>query len=237
MVEEDGEDGEGADGKEFGLPVLAEEAPKRLDWAGAVLVTIGLTLVIAAISQTEHALTLAAVLVRVAAPLVAGLALLAGFVLVERRTTAPLVPLGQFRAPGQLPANLVGLVLPVGLGAALFLATLHLQRVQGLGPLATGTAYLALAVPCIAASPLASRLATRLGRGTTAVAGLLLQAAGLLLLTRISPDSGLAGVLTGFVLVGLGAPMAFVPSTARNGQPHQRPGPRLWPVQHQPATG
>jgi predicted MFS family arabinose efflux permease len=192
----------------------AQEAPKRLDWAGALLVTGGLTLVIAGISQTEHAHTLSAAMVRVAAPLVAGAALIAGFVLVERRTSAPLVPLQQFRRPGQLPANLVGLVLPVGLGAALFLATLHLQRVKGLGPLATGTAYLALAVPCIAASPLASRLATRLSRRTTTVTGLLLQVAGLLILTRISADSGLAGVLFGLVLIGLGAPIAFVPTTA-----------------------
>jgi MFS family permease len=192
----------------------AEAAPKQLDWAGAVLVTGGLTLVIAGISQTEHAHTLPAVLARVAAPLVVGCVLLAGFVLVERRACVPLVPLRQFRAPGQLPANLVGLVLPVGLGAVLFLATLYLQRVQGLGPLATGTVYLALAVPCIAASPIASRLATRLGRRTTAVAGLLLQVAGLLILTRISVDSSLIGVITGFVLIGLGAPIAFVPTTA-----------------------
>ena len=192
----------------------AAQAPKRLDWAGAVLVTGGLSLVIGGISQTEQAHALPALMARVAAPLVLGLVLLVGFVLVERRTIAPLVPLGQFRAPGQVRANLVGLVLPVGLGAALFLATLYLQRVQGLGPLATGTAYLALAVPCIAASPLAAQLATRLGRRSTAVAGLLLQVAGLIVLTRISAGGSLAIVLTGFVLIGLGAPIAFVPTTA-----------------------
>jgi predicted MFS family arabinose efflux permease len=102
----------------------------------------------------------------------------------------------------------------VGLGAALFLATLYLQQVHGLGPMATGTAYLALAIPCIAASPLASRIAGRLGRRITAVAGLLLQVVGLLVLTRISVDGSLVLVLTGFVLIGLGAPIAFVPTTA-----------------------
>jgi MFS family permease len=192
----------------------AEGARKRPDWAGAGLVTGGLTLVIAGISQTEHVHTLPAVMVRVAGPLAVGCGLIAGFLLVERRAPAPLVPLEQLRAPGRWPAYVVGLVLPVGLGAALFLATLYLQRVRGLGPLATGTAYLALAVPCIAASPLGSRLATRLGRRTTAVMGLLLQIGGLLVLARISANSGLAGVITGFVLIGLGAPIAFVPTTA-----------------------
>jgi MFS family permease len=192
----------------------AEKASKQLDWAGALLVTGGLTLIIGGISQVEHATSFPAGIVRVAAPLAIGCVLLTGFVLAERRAVAPLVPRGQFGADGQLAANLVGLVLPVGLGAALFLATLYLQRVQGLGPMTTGAVYLALAVPCIAASPLASHLATRVGRQITAMAGLLLQVAGLLILTRLSLDSGLAGVLTGFVLIGLGAPMAFVPTTA-----------------------
>jgi EmrB/QacA subfamily drug resistance transporter len=191
-----------------------DDASDQLDWVGAVLVTAGLSLVIAAISQAEQAHGLAGLLARVAAPLLLGAVLLAAFVLVERRTRAPLVPLRQSRMPGELSANLVGLVLPVGLGAALFLATLHLQRVQGLGPLVTGAAYLALAVPCIAASPLASRLATRMGRPVTASVGLLLQVAGLVVLARMGVDSSLATVLVGFVLVGLGAPTAFVPTTA-----------------------
>lgn len=104
-----------------------------------------------------------------------GLTLLSAFVVVEHQTAAPLVRLEQLRAPGLLSANLVGLVLPVGLGAGLFLGTFYLQQVVGLDPLLTGLAYLALAVPCIIASPLASRLTLRLGRGATAAAGLLLQ--------------------------------------------------------------
>ena len=93
--------------------------------------------------------------------------------------------------------------------------TLYLQLVVGLNPLYTGLAYLALALPCIIASPLASRLTLRLGRRATATAGLLLQAAGLLLLARVTATTGnLANVLPGFVLIGLGAPTAFVPTTA-----------------------
>jgi MFS family permease len=139
----------------------------------------------------------------------------AAFVVLERRTPAPLVPFDQLRAPGLLSVNLVGLVLPVGLGTGLFLGTLYLQLVVGLTPLYTGLAYLALALPCIIASPLASRLTLRLGRRATATAGLLLQAAGLLLLARVTATTGnLANVLPGFVLIGLGAPTAFVPTTA-----------------------
>ena len=193
----------------------AAERPRRLDWIGAVLVTAGLAAIIAGITQAEHTHTGGALLGRVVAPVVLGLTLLSVFVVVERQTAAPLVRLEQLRAPGLLSANLVGLVLPVGLGAGLFLGTFYLQQVVGLDPLLTGLAYLALAVPCIIASPLASRLTLRLGRGATATAGLLLQTAGLILLARVTATTGtLANVLPGLVLIGLGAPTAFVPTTA-----------------------
>jgi MFS family permease len=90
--------------------VVAESATKGapdLDWAGAVLVTCGLTLVIAGISQAEHAHAQAAALAGVAAPLVPGVVLLIAFVVVEHRASAPLVPFDRLRAPGQLSANLV----------------------------------------------------------------------------------------------------------------------------------
>jgi EmrB/QacA subfamily drug resistance transporter len=192
----------------------AEDRPRRLDWGGAVLVTSGLALTIGAMTQAEYADTPSSVLLRVIAPVALGLGLLGAFVVVESRAADPLIPLGQLRAPGLAAANLVGLALPVALGAALFLATLYLQRVSGLNPMITGIVYLALAGPCIAASPLASRLVARLNRRATAVTGLVLQAAGLLLLSQVGPDGNLTAVLGGFVLIGLGAPIAFVPTTA-----------------------
>src|SRR5918993_4072730 len=114
-----------------------------------------------------------------------------------------------------LPADLAAATLPVGLGALLFLGTLHLQRVLGFTALETGLAYLLLSLPVVAASPAASFLAGRYGRRPVAAGGLLLQAAGLLLLLGAGPDDGfLTGVAPGFVLVGGGAPIAWVPLTA-----------------------
>jgi MFS family permease len=117
----------------------------------------------------------------------APVALLAAFVVVERRSPAPLVPSSIFRVPGLVAADLAAATLPVGLGALLFVGTLHLQQVLGYTALRTGLAYLALSLPVVAASPAAACLVTRLGRRSVAVAGLLLQAAGLLLLLRITP--------------------------------------------------
>ncbi|HEV2892273.1 MAG TPA: MFS transporter, partial [Actinomycetota bacterium] len=118
------------------------------------------------------------------------------------------------RRPGVLPADLAAATLPVGLGALLFLGTLHLQRVLGFTALETGLAYLMLSLPVVAASPAASVVAGRYGRRPVAAGGLLLQAAGLLLLLGAGPDDGfLTGIAPGFVLVGAGAPIAWVPLT------------------------
>lgn len=190
-------------------------APRRLDVPGAVLITAGLALVIFAMVQTEHLGAHSDAVVRILPPLAAGVLLLCAFVAVERRARAPLVPPRILRTPGFLSTNVVGATLPVGLGALLFLATLYLQRVLEFTPLLTGFAYLALALPVVAASPAAAWLVTRLGRRPVAILGLLLQAVGLALLARIPPDGAfLVDVLPGFILVGLGAPIAFIPTTA-----------------------
>lgn len=173
------------------LPESSDRAaPRRLDLPGAVLATAGLASLVFAIVQADaHGTQAGGVAQRVLPPLAAAALLLAAFVAAERRARALLVPAAVLRTPGLVPANLVGGVLPVGLGALLFLATLYLQGVLGFNPLQTGLAYLALAQPVIAASPLASWLLARYGRRAVAAAGLLLQAGGLALLTRSPPTA------------------------------------------------
>jgi EmrB/QacA subfamily drug resistance transporter len=190
-------------------------SPRRLDFPGAVLVTTGLALVIYALVQVERLAAGSAGPELVLLPLGLAMALLAGFVARQHRTPAPLVPLRALRARGLVAANLTGAALPAGLGALLFIATLYLQTVLDFTPLTTGLAYLAVALPVVAASPAASWLVPRLGVRAVAVLGFALQAAGLLLLVRVPTDGSFAtDVLPAFVLVGLGAPIAFVPTTS-----------------------
>jgi EmrB/QacA subfamily drug resistance transporter len=197
------------------FPALAESrddtAPRQADLAGAATVTAGLTLLILAITQTERR--------GPGSPLVLGLlaaavALLAGFVAIERRVRHPLADLGILRSRGIAAANLAGLALPIGLGAVLFVGTLYLQQVRGYSALATGLIYLAVAVPVMLGSPIAARLVDRFGRRPVAIAGFLIQGAGLALLVAVPAEGGLGLVLAGFALVGLAAPIAFVPITS-----------------------
>ena len=219
--------------------VVGRDGAARLDVTGAVLVTTGLALLIAAVTSSEQLAatyidatagrTLSTIMLRLAAPLLLAAALLVGFVVVERRldqrAAAPLVPLSALRTPGLIAADVTAAALPVGLGALLFLGTQFLQQVLGFTPWHTAMAYLTLALPTVAASPVAAALLRRLARRRVAVGGLLLQAAGLLWLcftmtvTASAPSGGLtsrtfiAGVLPAFLLVGAGAPIAFVPVT------------------------
>ena len=117
-------------------------------------------------------------------------------------------------APGRAAALLARAALPVGLGAVLFLGTLHLQRGLGLGAQQTGLAYLAVALPVVAASPAAARLADRYGRRTVAVAGLLLQPAGLLLLARAPAGASPSTCCPPSCSSAPAPPLAFVPVTA-----------------------
>lgn len=198
----------------------AEATTRRLDVPGAVTGTAGLASLILAITQLEplargHAGVLGAGPASVLLPLAVGAALLASFVVIERRAPNPLLPARVFRGPGVVRANIAAVGLPVGLGAMMFIATQYLQQIRGYTPWQTGLTYLALALAVVAASPVAARLTTHLGRRRTAALGFTLQAAGLLLLTTTTTDSSIwTTVIPAFALTGAGAPIAYIPVTA-----------------------
>jgi EmrB/QacA subfamily drug resistance transporter len=194
------------------------KAQRHLDLPGAVTVTGGLAALILALTQLEPMLRDAPTVLGGAIgfwlPLVAGLLLLALFVVVESRTAHPLISLRLLRTPGIIRANIAAAGLPVGLGAMMFIATQYLQAIRGLTPWETGLTYLALALPVTAFSPVAARVLARLGRRRTAALGFGLQAAGLLLFVTAGPDSNLlATVLPAFAITGAGAPLAYIPVT------------------------
>ena len=112
-----------------------EEAPRRIDYLGAVLVSLGLAgPVFALIEQPTYGWSDPLVFV----PLVAGLALLALFVWHERRTDHPMLPLSLFRSRNFAIGNLATLLIYGGLGAATFFVTIFLQQVAGYSPIAAG---------------------------------------------------------------------------------------------------
>jgi EmrB/QacA subfamily drug resistance transporter len=184
---------------------------RSYDLAGAVTVTGGLMALVYAIVDAQSAgWTSAKTLGFFALAVV----LLAGFVAVELRTTAPLVRLSIFRIRSLLTANITMFLAMSGMFAMFFFNTLYIQEVLGYGPLKAGLAFLPFTAGVMISAGLASQLAPRLGVRRVAAAGMLLAAAGLALLTQLPVHGSYAtNVLPSILLSSLGMGAVFMPLT------------------------
>jgi Na+/melibiose symporter-like transporter len=139
--------------------------------------------------------------------------LLGSFLVIEARTSAPLVPLSLFRRRNLSTANVVGVLWAAAMFAWFFLSALYLQLVLGYSPLQVGLAFLpANLIMAVLSLGLSAKLVMRFGIRAPLATGLLLAAAGLALFARAPADgSFVVDVLPNMILLGLGAGMAFNP--------------------------
>ena len=178
-------------------------ATGRMDLPGAVLGALALAGLTLGLSETSWLLA------------IAGAALLVAFVVVERRTTQPLVPMALFRSRVFSGTNVVTLLLYGALGVVFFLLGLVLQGPLGYTPLQAGVATVPITLAMLFLSSRAGALAERIGPRVPMTVGPLLVAAAMLLLTRIEPDSSyVTDVLPGIVVFGLGLALTVAPLTA-----------------------
>ena len=183
------------------------DSPPGLDVTGTVLAAAGLGALTYGLTT---GLTTGAL-----ATIVLGLAALVGFVLVERRSPHPLVPLGLFANRRFSAANVLTLLVYSALGVFLFLLVLQLQTVAGFSPLVSGTAMLPVTALMLLLSARAGALAERIGPRIPLTAGPLVAAAGFLLTLRIGADASYpVDVLPAVVVLGLGLSLTVAPLTA-----------------------
>src|SRR5262249_17360742 len=142
------------------------------------------------------------------------IALLAAFVAIELRASAPLVRLSIFRVRSLLTANTAMFLAMSGMFAMFFFNTLYIQQVLGYGPLKAGVSFLPFTAGIMISASLASQLALRVGVRPVAAVGFLLAAAGLVLLTQLPVDGSYAvNVLPAILLSSLGMGAVFMPLT------------------------
>jgi len=196
-----------------GWPLLAESRnplAQRIDLAGQVLVTGGLTcLVMALIESSSQGWTSPLIL-----GLLLGAALLLGaFLLVEARVREPLLPLElfvkQLFSVTMVAALFAGFVL---MGTVFFIAQ-YFQAVQGYTALESGLRTLPATMGMFVIAPLAGRLTSRLGPRLPIVLGALLAGISLLLMTQIAPDSAYAGIWWKMGMFGIGFGLMLSPLT------------------------
>ncbi|MFI9270404.1 MFS transporter [Kitasatospora sp. NPDC052896] len=191
--------------------LVARDARIRLDLPGAFLGCGGLLAVVYGTSEAESRgwsdwLVLLC--------LVLGGVLLVAFVLAERRSGHPLLPLHVVRDRNRGGAALgVGLAV-IGLFGLFLFLSYYLQVIKGYSPVLTGLAFLPMTVSIVlSATGVASRLMTRVPTRRLTVPGLLLGASGMAWLTRLQVDSPyLTSVLPAEILLGLGMGLVFMPS-------------------------
>ena len=114
----------------------------------------------------------------VVASTLAGLSLLAAFVLVERTASRPMLPTAVFSRPRFAVAAAVGLALNTGFFGQLFVLALFLQRYLGYAPWLAGLALAPQACSAVVASPMGGRMTARIGAFPTMLMGLLTGLAG-----------------------------------------------------------
>jgi predicted MFS family arabinose efflux permease len=140
--------------------------------------------------------------------------LLVAFVVIESRSTEPLVRLSIFAVRTVRAGNVAMLVVAAGLFAMFFFNTLYVQRVLGFSPLEAGFAFVPFTAGVIIGAGLSQRLVPALGAREVPVIGVALGAVGLLTFLRLTPDSSyVSNLLPGIMLISIGMGLVFVPIT------------------------
>jgi EmrB/QacA subfamily drug resistance transporter len=186
------------------------DGPRTFDTIGAVLGTSGLLAIVYGVVRAEPKGWGSA---EVVGFLGGGVILLALFVWVESRSSAPLVPLRLFRSRA-LSVSSVSLALNgAGFLSMFFLTAIYLQQVRGDSALEAGVHFLPMGGAAVLGAVIASQLVQRVGTRTVQLAGAVLSVVGLLLLSRADATGSYAAqLLPGFMLFGAGIIGVGVPA-------------------------
>jgi MFS transporter, DHA2 family, methylenomycin A resistance protein len=178
-----------------------DPAARRLDLPGLVTSALGLLgLTFGLIESASHPWSSA----QVAAPLGTGLVLLAAFAWWERRAPSPMIPPALLAHRSFAASCGIYMLAYAGLTGAMFYLTLLYQDVDGWSALLTGLSWLTMNVPFMVMAQLSGRLSRRFPAIGVIVAGCLAGAAGIGVLSTITPTTSFSVAAIGYVLLGAG---------------------------------
>jgi EmrB/QacA subfamily drug resistance transporter len=183
---------------------------RTFDAAGAVLGTAGVLALIFGVIRAEPLGWSSA---EVIGSLVAAVALLIGFVVTERRSAAPLVPMRLFRSRGLSTATGALALNGAAFLAMFFLTAIFLQQVRGLSALETGLQFLPMGIAAIVAAVAVSSIVARFGTRPVHLGGAAVSVSGLWLLAQAGATGNYAtDLLPGLLLFGAGIMGVGVPA-------------------------
>ena len=145
--------------------------------------------------------------------LVAGVVLIASFIVWERRAKEPMLPMGFFARRSFAVTNVASLSMYFGMFGSIFFLSQYMQNVLGNTPLQAGLKLLVWTGATMVVAPFAGIFSERLGSRPFMVAGLSLQAGGLAWLASIiSTHLAYSQMLIPFIMAGAGMALVFAPS-------------------------
>jgi EmrB/QacA subfamily drug resistance transporter len=205
----------GLAGAAWGAAILHEvtgrSEDRTFDFLGTVTFLVGLTGLVYGISKGGISGWNSSMVI---GALILAAIFLPAFVLIESRVKSPMLDLSIFR--NRLFSTASGAAFANGLArfALMFVFVFYFQGVQGNSPILAGVKLAPLAVGMLISSPLAGMWADRRGSRTLAVAGMLVTAAGLALMTTLQRDTSYIWPGLYMFIVGIGSGMFNSPNTA-----------------------
>ncbi len=180
-----------------------------IDWRGVACFTAGIVLVMLALVEAGREAAWSGV--AVLAPLAAGAATLAAFVVVERRAAEPIVPLGLFTNRMVVAAVLTRSLAAMAMFGALAFVPLFVQAVTGASATRSGAVLAPFVLGWVALSATSARLVLRVGYRGVVMAGAVCLTGAFLLLARWGAALSLVGAMRDVLLAGVGMGLVIVP--------------------------
>jgi EmrB/QacA subfamily drug resistance transporter len=178
-----------------------DPTPRRVDWPGQFTLTGAMFLLVLALLRANDDGWASATIV---AALISSGVLFVAFVVAERRSSAPMLPLEFFRRPAFTGAQIAAFAISASFFAIFLYTTLYLQEILHLSPIETGLVYLPGTVVIFLVSGASAELVKRMSAAILVVVGLVFVAAGLALFLIVQADSDWSALMPGLLVACLG---------------------------------
>jgi EmrB/QacA subfamily drug resistance transporter len=145
---------------------------------------------------------------------VAAAVLLVAFVVLESRQRLPMLDLSLFRISSFVGANVVALLVSLGMFGVFFFVSLYVQNILGYSPTKAGAIFLPMTILIILIAPVAGKLSDRFGGRWLMGGGMTILGISLLLYQRVGLHTTFWTLFPAMVLGGIGMAMTMSPMTS-----------------------
>ncbi len=197
------------------VPESKDESAGKLDVPGAILATIGLTgITYGFLEASDSGFTSARVIISISSSVLS----LIIFLLIEMRSSHPLMPLNLYKSKTFSGVNLLTLLMYTALNVGLFFLPINLVQIQGYPEVYAGLAILPFAILISAVSRFSGIFADKFGARKPLIAGPLVAGIGIFLLSLPGVTNGPSAYwgtfFPGILILGVGMGIVVAPLTA-----------------------